>query len=57
MNNGKHQKTVQRESWEAWCWRLKIRIVNEKGGVEFVPYSQRMSPKKISQTDESVGER
>jgi hypothetical protein len=38
MNNGKHQKKAQRESSDEFCKRLGIRIVNEKGGVEFVPY-------------------
>jgi hypothetical protein len=32
------EKKLQGESWEAWCQRLGIRIVNEPGGMEFVPY-------------------
>jgi len=35
---GKHQKKAQRESIDKFCKRLGIRIVNEKGGTEFVPY-------------------
>jgi hypothetical protein len=32
------EKKLPRESFEEFCKRLGIRIVNEKGGMEFVPY-------------------
>jgi hypothetical protein len=38
MNKGKHQIKAQRESIDKFCKWLAIRIVNEKGGMEFVPY-------------------
>jgi hypothetical protein len=43
MSEDNHQeknqeKKLPRESTDEFCKRLGIRIVNEKGGVEFVPY-------------------
>jgi hypothetical protein len=35
MKNNHQEK--RKESFEAFCRRLGIRIVNEKGGGEFVP--------------------
>ena len=39
MSEDNHQeKKLPRESTDEFYKRLGIRIVNEKGGVEFVPY-------------------
>jgi hypothetical protein len=46
MNNGNHQNKAQRESIDEFCKRLGIRIVNEKGGVEFVPYRGSLKAKQ-----------
>jgi hypothetical protein len=52
------QKEKKRqESFEEFCKRLGIRIVNEKGGVEFVPYRGKASRIKISKQRSGAGKR
>ena len=51
MNNGKQQKKAQRESNDEFCQRLGIRIVNEKGGMEFVPYRGPQKASKGAQAE------
>jgi hypothetical protein len=52
MSNEKHQKKVQRESTDEFYKRLGIRIVKEKGGMEFVPYRGSQESSEIRFSDE-----
>lgn len=45
----KNEKKQQRESFEAWCRRLGIKLIREKGGMEFSPYH---GPRKAEQLNE-----
>jgi hypothetical protein len=44
-----NQERKRRESSDAFCKKHGIRIVNEQGGVEFVPYSRPF--KKATKVD------
>jgi len=48
------EKKLPRKSADEFCKKLGIRIVNEKGGVELVPYS---GSQKAKQAGPSAGSR
>ena len=44
--------TTRRQRTDEFCKRLGIRIVNEKGGMEFVPYRGSQESSEICFSDE-----
>jgi hypothetical protein len=57
MSEDNHQKKneeLPRESIDEFCKRLGIRIVNEKGGMEFVPYRGPTKPLPEQQDQHST---
>jgi hypothetical protein len=53
-NQKNQEKKLPRESFDEFCKRLGIRIVNEPGGVEFSPYR---GPQKSDQAGARAAQR